>query len=292
MFERYTEQSRRVIFFARYEASQYGSPYIETEHLLLGLLREDRAIGFDLLKLNSLASLENIRRDIEAAIERRERISTATEVPLTQECKRILTDAAEEADHFSDPHIGTEHLLLGILRQENCFAARLLTKYGMTLNDVREKLVTPGLKGHWRPERLTLPAQVPIGPAVDMVLEAWSARDAAKLASFFSDRGHFWDVHGELWSTPAQIEKGLTAHFASAEPRESAPTVKDVKFVTSEVSIATLTWQPKATQDAAASVPKNEQLGMVLVLRDTHPGWHIVSAHLAVMQLPKTSKKK
>lgn len=291
MFERYTEQARRVIFFARYEASQYGSPYIETEHLLLGLLREDKVIVGDLLKINSLASLETVRKDIEAAIERRERISTSTEVPLTQESRRILNYAAEEADSLSHRHIGTEHLLLGILREEKCLAARLLAKYEVTLNDLREKLMTPGLKGE--PERLRIPPRVPIGAAVDMFLEAWEARDAAKLATFFAERGQFWDTYGELWGTRPQIEKGLAAHFVSVEPSDAAPTIKDVKFFTAEASVATLSWEPKRQiQNRTTAKRRGGSLRMALLFRDLHPGWEIISAHLAVMQLPKGPRKK
>ena len=79
MFERYTEKARRVIFFARYEASQYGSPYIETEHLLLGLLREDKALANRFLRTHG--SIESIRKEIESRITVRERISTSVEVP-------------------------------------------------------------------------------------------------------------------------------------------------------------------------------------------------------------------
>ena len=75
MFERYTEKARRVIFFARYEASQYGSPYIETEHLLLGLLREDRALAKKFL--GEVNSEEGIRAEIEKHITPRERLSTS-----------------------------------------------------------------------------------------------------------------------------------------------------------------------------------------------------------------------
>jgi len=114
VFERYTEKARRVIFFARYEASQYGSPYIETEHLLLGLLREDKALANRFLRTHG--SIESIRKEIEARITVRERISTSVEVPLSQECKRILNFAAEEAERLGHKHVGTEHLLLGVLR--------------------------------------------------------------------------------------------------------------------------------------------------------------------------------
>src|ERR1700685_4089240 len=138
MFERYTEKARRVIFFARYEASQYGSPYIETEHLLLGLLREDKALANRFLR--SHGSIESIRKEIEARITVRERISTSVEVPLSQECKRILNFAAEEAERLRHKHVGTEHLLLGVLREEKSFGAEILLERGLRLSTVREEL--------------------------------------------------------------------------------------------------------------------------------------------------------
>jgi ATP-dependent Clp protease ATP-binding subunit ClpC len=138
VFERYTEKARRVIFFARYEASQYGSPYIETEHLLLGLLREDKALANRFLRTHG--SIESIRKEIEARITVRERISTSVEVPLSQECKRILNFAAEEAERLGHKHVGTEHLLLGVLREEKSFGAEILLERGLRLSTVREEL--------------------------------------------------------------------------------------------------------------------------------------------------------
>ena len=98
MFERYTEKARRVIFFARYEASQFGSPYIETEHLLLGLLREDKALTNRFLR--SHASVESIRKQIEGHTTIREKVSTSVDLPLSNECKRVLAYAAEEAERL------------------------------------------------------------------------------------------------------------------------------------------------------------------------------------------------
>jgi len=138
VFERYTEKARRVIFFARYEASQYGSPYIETEHLLLGLMREDKALANRFLRTHG--SIESIRKEIESRITIRERISTSVEVPLSQECKRILNFAAEEAERLGHKHVGTEHLLLGILREEKCFGAEILAERGLRLSSLREEL--------------------------------------------------------------------------------------------------------------------------------------------------------
>ncbi len=139
MFEKYTEKARRVIFFARYEASQFGSPYIETEHLLLGLLREDKALTNRFLR--SHASIESIRKQIEGHTTIREKVSTSVDLPLSHECKRVLAFAAEEAERLSHKHIGTEHLLLGVLREEKCFAAEILRERGLRLSTIREDLL-------------------------------------------------------------------------------------------------------------------------------------------------------
>jgi ATP-dependent Clp protease ATP-binding subunit ClpC len=139
MFEKYTEKARRVIFFARYEASQFGQPYIEAEHLLLGLLREDKALTNRFLR-SSHASVEVIRRRIEAHTTIRESISTSVDLPLSNESKHVLSYAGEEAVQMGHKHVGTEHLLLGLLREEKCFAAQILHERGLRLLAVREEV--------------------------------------------------------------------------------------------------------------------------------------------------------
>ena len=109
MFERYTEKARRVIFFSRYEASQFGSPYIETEHLLLGLLREDKALTFRFLR--SHASLESIRNQIEGHTTIREKVSTSVDLPLSNE-STIPIDGVQDAtllDEYSSPSVSTQY---------------------------------------------------------------------------------------------------------------------------------------------------------------------------------------
>ena len=140
MFERYTERARRVLFFARYEASQLGSISIETEHLLLGLIREGKGLTSRIFARSHL-SLENIRKEIEGRTVFREKISTSVEIPFSTETKRVLQYAAEEADRLLHNYIGTEHLLLGILREERSVAASILTERGMRLNTAREDIV-------------------------------------------------------------------------------------------------------------------------------------------------------
>src|SRR5262245_45386354 len=138
MFERYTERARRVIFFARDEAVQFGSPIIETEHLLLGLLREDRSLTSRFLG----SADEVVRKEIESRTTIRQKLSADIDCPLSNECRRILAYAAEEAERLLHPHIGTEHLLLGILREEKCMAAEILQRYGLSVKPIREELAS------------------------------------------------------------------------------------------------------------------------------------------------------
>jgi ATP-dependent Clp protease ATP-binding subunit ClpC len=140
MFERYTERARRVLFFARYEASQLGSISIETEHLLLGLIREGKGLTSRIFQRSHL-SLDSIRKDIEGRTVFREKVSTSVEIPFSGETKRVLQYAAEEADRLLHNYIGTEHLLLGLLREERSVAASILMEKGMRLHAVREDIV-------------------------------------------------------------------------------------------------------------------------------------------------------
>ncbi len=140
MFERYTERARRVVFFARYEASQLGSGAIETEHLLLGLIREGKGLTSRLFAKSRL-SMDQIRKDVEGRSPYREKVSTSLEIPLSSESKRVLAHAAEEAERMLHNYIGTEHILLGLMREEKSVAAGILGERGMRLAGVREDIL-------------------------------------------------------------------------------------------------------------------------------------------------------
>jgi ATP-dependent Clp protease ATP-binding subunit ClpC len=140
MFERYTEAARRALFFARYEVTQLGGMTIEPEHLLLGLLRKPQGlIGriFDVGRVSPSA----LQLAIEEQVTRGERVSTSVEIPFSEATKRVLAFAAEEADRVLHSHIGTEHLLLGVLREERSTAAATLGVHGITLAETRETIV-------------------------------------------------------------------------------------------------------------------------------------------------------
>lgn len=140
MFERYTEKARRVIFFARYEASQFGATQIEAEHILLGLVREDKTLTHRFFH-RSHVNFESIRREIEDRSVLRERLPTQAELLLATEAKHVLAYAAEESERLGHRHIGTEHLLLGLLREENSVAAEILYERGLRLSDIRNELM-------------------------------------------------------------------------------------------------------------------------------------------------------
>src|SRR6266851_7810905 len=125
MFELYTEQARRAIFFARYEASRFGSSQIDISHLLLGLLREDVLLQ----KAMPLAPIASIRREVEAALPNvATPTPTAVDMPLSTDCKRVLYRAADESKSLNHELIDSDHLLLALLREENSGAAELLRR--------------------------------------------------------------------------------------------------------------------------------------------------------------------
>jgi ATP-dependent Clp protease ATP-binding subunit ClpA len=138
LFERYTRGARKTIFWARYMASQVGSQEIETEHLLLGLLRSDKVLAKRFF--GSPWAAETVWKKIEQIKPKRKRVSVAKEIPLSIESKRVLFCAAEEADLFPNRRICTQHLLLGLLREDKHLAGKMLSELGVQLTTTRDKL--------------------------------------------------------------------------------------------------------------------------------------------------------
>jgi ATP-dependent Clp protease ATP-binding subunit ClpC len=134
MFERYTEKARQAIFQARYEASVMGSAYIETNQMLLGLLRADRDLG------SIVEDREALRQELGIGAPR-EKISTSVDLPLSHTCKQALAFGAEEAERASHRSISTLHLLAGLLRtapDDPAHAA--LARRGITLDNIRARM--------------------------------------------------------------------------------------------------------------------------------------------------------
>jgi ATP-dependent Clp protease ATP-binding subunit ClpC len=133
MFERYTEKARRIIFFARYEASQTGSHIIEPEHLLLGLLREAKAL-FESGKIQRM--IDELRQvaHVEGAA-----VSTSVDLPLSHSAKQVLVYGADEAEQLHHAHISPEHLLLALMREPGV-TATTLDKYGIHRDRIIERM--------------------------------------------------------------------------------------------------------------------------------------------------------
>jgi hypothetical protein len=138
MFETYTAKARRVIFFARYEASQYGSPHIGAEHILLGLLREDRSLMRRVF--GSHTTVEAVRRKIDDRVPRGKQSPTSVDLPLSEESKRILAYASDEAQQLEHKNIDTHHLFVALLREQKSFAAEVLQGLGLDLDGVRDNI--------------------------------------------------------------------------------------------------------------------------------------------------------
>jgi uncharacterized protein (TIGR03435 family) len=140
MFNRFTSRAAQVLFYARSEVSQLGSSAVEPEHILLGLLDEGKGLGSRILARTGVA-LDDFRSDILRRLTAREKVPESDEIPFSASCERALQYSAEEADRLLHSHIGTDHLLLGLLREERSVAAEVLAARGLRIEAVREAIV-------------------------------------------------------------------------------------------------------------------------------------------------------
>jgi Clp amino terminal domain, pathogenicity island component len=239
MFERFTEKARRVVFFARYEASQYGSHSIETEHMLLGLLREDNGLRMRLL--GRPGTIESIRKEIESRITRGERISTSVEVPISGECKQVLNLACEEAERMGHKHVGTEHIILGLLRVEQSTAATILAAHKITLAGFRDFLANTG-SGELTAGRSVV-ARGDFEMATRLLqnfLEALRAGLTEDSREFFAPNAQYIDECGKRWSGEKELHSRLTELFAPFAARNGKCKIVDTMRVGEEMCVASL----------------------------------------------------
>ena len=144
MFNRFTERARKVIILAKEEARRFNHDYIGTEHILLGLIREGEGVAAAVLQKLDV-SLENIRIEIEKLVQPGPTTQIIGDIPFTPRAKKALELAAEEARSLGHNYIGTEHLLLGLIREGEGIASQVLLNLGMDLNSVRNEVM--GLLG-------------------------------------------------------------------------------------------------------------------------------------------------
>ncbi|MFA5411528.1 MAG: ATP-dependent Clp protease ATP-binding subunit [Candidatus Omnitrophota bacterium] len=140
MFNRFTERARKVIILAKEEARRFNHDYIGTEHLLLGLIREGEGVAAAVLQKVGL-SLENIRLEIEKLVQPGPTTQIIGDIPFTPRAKKVLELAAEEARALGHNYIGTEHLLLGLIREGEGVASQVLLNSGLDLERVRNEVM-------------------------------------------------------------------------------------------------------------------------------------------------------
>ncbi len=276
MFERYTEKARRVIFFARYEASNYGSHYIETEHLLLGLLREDRELAKRFFGEGNVAG--DIRAEIESRITRGERIAVSVEIPLSIECKKVLNIAAESAERLGHRYVETAHLLIGILRVERSLAAQILAARGLRPGPILEQLAKASASSTPKfQSRATASASV----RLDSFLAGLKWLKSDELISFFAKNAEFIDTSGKRWDRE-EIWKGFETLFAPYAKKNASYIVEATIADTNELFVAIVLWK----NALLASEQRAWMHRMSFVLSPGAEDWEILLAQVALVQFP------
>ncbi|HRS27930.1 MAG TPA: ATP-dependent Clp protease ATP-binding subunit, partial [Phycisphaerae bacterium] len=140
MFERFTDRARKVMALANQEAQRFNHEYIGTEHILLGLVKEGSGVGANVLK-NLGVDLRKVRLEVEKLVKSGPEMVTMGKLPQTPRAKRVIEYAIEEARNLNHNYVGTEHLLLGLLREQDGVAAQVLMNLGLRLEDVREEVL-------------------------------------------------------------------------------------------------------------------------------------------------------
>ena len=140
MFDRFTDRAKKVMNFARQEAQRFNHEYLGTEHILLGLIKEGDGVAAHVLK-NMGIDMTKIRMEIEKIVKTGPSMVTMGQLPFTQMAKKVLELSMEEASSLSHNYIGTEHLLLGLIKENEGIAAQVLTNLGVKLEDVREEVL-------------------------------------------------------------------------------------------------------------------------------------------------------
>src|SRR5438876_1838658 len=145
MYERFTDRARKVMQLANQEAQRLNHEYIGTEHILLGLVKEGSGVAANVLK-NLDIDLRKIRLEIEKIVQSGPDMVTMGKLPQTPRAKKVIEYSIEEARNLNHNYVGTEHLLLGLLREQEGVAAQVLMNLGLKLEDVREEVLN--LLGH------------------------------------------------------------------------------------------------------------------------------------------------
>jgi len=140
MFERFTDRARKVMALANQEAQRFNHEYIGTEHILLGLVKEGSGVGANVLK-NLDVDIKKLRLEVEKLVKSGPDMVSMGKLPQTPRAKKVIEYAIEEARALNHNYVGTEHILLGLLRETEGIAAQVLMNLGLKLEDVRQEVL-------------------------------------------------------------------------------------------------------------------------------------------------------
>ena len=140
MFDRFTERARKVIILAKEEAKRFNHDYIGTEHILLGLIKEGESVAAAVLQ-NLGLSLDTIRLEVEKLVQFGPSTIVSGDIPFTPKAKKVIELAMDEARRLGHNYIGTEHLLLGLIKEGEGVASHVLMNVGLDLNKVRSEVI-------------------------------------------------------------------------------------------------------------------------------------------------------
>ncbi len=178
MYERFTDRARKVMQLANQEAQRFNHEYIGTEHILLGLVKEGSGVAANVLKALDLDTAK-IRLEVEKIVQSGPDMVTMGKLPQTPRAKKVIEFAVEEARSLQHNYVGTEHLLLGLLREQEGVAAQVLMNFGLKLEDVREEVMN--MLGHNNPGHDTGSNEPRSGNSKTPTLDSFS-RDLTELA--------------------------------------------------------------------------------------------------------------
>jgi ATP-dependent Clp protease ATP-binding subunit ClpC len=148
MFEKFTDRARKVLALANQEARRFNHHYIGTEHILLALVREGRGVGANVLKYLDV-DLRRVRLEVEKLITATPKPASEGDLPQTPRVKTVIQHAIEESGNLNHNYVGTEHLLLGLLREGEGVAGQVLMNLGISFENARQELIN--LLGHSPP---------------------------------------------------------------------------------------------------------------------------------------------
>jgi hypothetical protein len=267
MFERFTERARRAVFYARYEASNYGSPSIETEHLLLGLLREDHSVAVSFPVEDNVEP--TIRAEIEKRITRGEPIPHSAEVPLSAGCKKAFDIALETSKRLGGARVEPVHILIGLLGVETSMAAQILSARGFKLEPLIDRIAeTPSPKYQYRD-----------APSASMTLasflEGLKSWNSEMLIPFFAKSAQFIDAAGKRWNQ-GEIAREFETLFAAYGKKNADYAIEAIAADTSDLFVASVRWNNALV--ASAERAWMHRMSFVLVREEND--WEILLAQV------------